>query len=183
MGDFIEVLTKLDAVAVITVLVAILFFICFIIGWTIKHRENISKWLESWFQQRTEKNKIKSMIYEDHQKIEEYRKTRLNDQEQADKIHQQLASAINAITEKLDEIQHGFVIDKIENMRWKILEFANLLINGKTCYKEQFDNILKTYDEYEKILEDNEMTNGQVEESMKFIREKYHELMNETSRS
>lgn len=178
MEDLIKVLTKLDAVAVITVLVAILFFICFAIGWTIKHRKNISNCLDSWFQQKTEKNKIKAMIYEDHQKLEEYRKIRVDDQEQADKIHQQLADAINAITEKLDNIQRNFIEDKIENMRWKILEFGNMLMNGKTCHKEQFDNIFKIYDEYERILAENGMSNGQVEETMKFIREKYQELMN-----
>lgn len=59
--------------------------------------------------------------------------------------------------------------------------FANDLINGKTCYKEQFDNILKTYGSYEKILEENNMTNGQVEESMKFIKEQYHELIEHLS--
>lgn len=107
----------------------------------------------------------------------EYAENRIHDREQSLYIQKQITDAIETISHKIDTIQENFIIDKIENMRWKILGFANDLINGKTCYKEQYDNILKTYDDYERILEKNNMSNGQVEESMKFIREKYHELI------
>lgn len=182
MESLIELLTKLDSTVAIVVFVILLFLFCSLIGYIIKHRKDISNLLESWFKRKTKQNEVLTMIMEDHDKLEEYRKNRIEDQHQSSEIHQQLTNAIESITDKLDDIQRGFINDKIENMRWKILEFANLLINGKTCYKEQFDNILKTYDEYEEILEQNDMTNGQVEESMKFIREKYQELMNSSTR-
>ena len=43
--------------------------------------------------------------------------------------------------------------------------------------KEPFDHILKTYQKYEKILEENSMTNGQVQMSMEVINDIYKEKL------
>lgn len=63
----------------------------------------------------------------------------------------------------------------IKDMRRDILVFCDDLYNNKRLSKENYNDIFNTYDEYEKILKDNNMTNGQVEESMRFIRDTYHE--------
>lgn len=90
-----------------------------------------------------------------------------------------IADTINEISKNLKELQEGFLEEKIDRMRWKILDFANAIHNGRVSYLEQFNNVLKTYDEYEKILEERGLTNGQVEESISFIREKYQELLHD----
>lgn len=177
MDFIIELLSKLDSSIIAVICIIVLFVFLYIIGWLIKHRKDVCSIFNQWLKRKQDKDALTQAVYENQEKIKEYAENRIHDREQSISIQKQLTEAIDNILQKIDAIQESFVVDKIENMRWKILGFANDLINGKTCYKEQFDNILKTYDDYEHILEENGMSNGQVEESMKFIREKYHELI------
>lgn len=177
MDFIVELLSKFDSAVITVICIIILFIFLTIIGWLIKHRRSISNILDLWFKKKQNKNALIKAVHENQEKIKEYAENRIHDREQSLAIQKEFSEAINAISLKIDAMQESFAVDKIENMRWKILGFANDLINGKTCYKEQYDNILKTYDDYEQILEKNGMSNGQVEESMKFIRERYHDLI------
>ena len=49
--------------------------------------------------------------------------------------------------------------------------------NNQKQNNEAFNDIFRTYAEYEQILKNNKLENGQAEESMKFIREKYQEKL------
>lgn len=109
--------------------------------------------------------------------VEQYKENRIHDREQSFKIQHELIDAIDKIRETLDEIKADALEEKIERMRWKILDFASALRNNQITCVEQFDYVLKTYDDYEKLLEKHGRTNGQVEESIKYIREKYHEML------
>ena len=96
-------------------------------------------------------------------------------------IREELVTSMNdymkEISKALNEIKEDALTEKIERMRWKILDFASQIRNGRISYPEQFNNVLKTYDEYEHILDKHNLTNGQVDESIKFIKEKYHEML------
>lgn len=81
------------------------------------------------------------------------------------------------IEAKVDRIADLLLDERIDNKRSAILNFANAAQNGKTQDKEQFDWILAQYDKYEKILQEYSLENGQVEQSMKYIRELYAEKM------
>lgn len=172
-----EQLSEYGNKTVLLFLVILIVIFCCIIKFIFLHRKNIKGLIDKWFDGRTKRNELVKIIYNNQKRIDELAESRIQDKEDSLAVQKQLADAIQEISNKLDTIQSDFTTNKIENMRWKILGFANDLINGKTCYKEQFDNILKTYDDYESILEENDMKNGQVEESMKFIRERYHELI------
>ncbi|MGN1202813.1 MAG: hypothetical protein ACI4RF_05910 [Eubacterium sp.] len=180
-----EQLSESGNKTVLLFLVILIVIFCCIIRFIFSHRKDIKTVIDKWFDGRTKRNELVKIIYKNQQRIDEFAKNRIHDREQSFEIQKQLTDAIQEISNKLDAIQSDFTNDKIENMRWKILRFANDLINGviseKTCYKEQFDNILKTYDNYENILEVNNMKNGQVEESMNFIRERYHEFIEHIS--
>jgi len=181
MNFIIELLAKFDSTIISIICLIILFIFLTIIGWIIKHRKNISDIFNQFFKRKQDRDELIKIIYNSQEKIKEFAENRIHDREQSLQIQKQITDSISAISNKIDTIQESFIVDKIENMRWKILGFANDLINGKTCYKEQYDNILRTYDDYEQILEKNGMSNGQVEESMKFIREKYHDLIDNMS--
>lgn len=83
--------------------------------------------------------------------------------------------------EKIElELQHltKIIIDKsIEDYRWAILDFCSALSNGRVYNREAYNHIFLTYELYEKILKDNNMTNGLIEESISFIKNKYKELL------
>lgn len=176
MDYIIDLIKNLDTPLAIIVFTIILLFILYLIGSVIKHRKDISNVLNDWFNKKTRQNELINTIEENKQRIAEYEEKRVQDRQQSLEIQKQLTDSIAVISERLDKIQDSFIKNQIEDMRWKILDFANAIMNGNTnCYKDQFDNIIHLYDEYEYILEENNMTNGQVEESIKYIKEKYHE--------
>lgn len=75
------------------------------------------------------------------------------------------------------KLTNMFVEKEIDDLRWKILDFCSALSNGRKYNRETFDHIIQIYNKYEKILEENDMENGLVEESINFVREKYHEYL------
>lgn len=75
------------------------------------------------------------------------------------------------------ELKDLMIKKDINDMRWEILDFANAVMSGRDYNKEQYDHVLETYEEYEKILKDNNMENGKVDLSMGFIKKQYGDLM------
>ena len=80
--------------------------------------------------------------------------------------------------DELKEIKSILIDNTIESMRWQILDFSNAIMSGNREYnKEQYDHVLDTHEKYEKILKENNMTNGQTSASFEFIKKHYDELM------
>ena len=75
------------------------------------------------------------------------------------------------------ELRDLMIKKDINDMRWEILDFANAVMSGRDYNKEQYDHVLETYEEYEKILKDNNMENGKVDLSIGFIKKQYGDLM------
>ncbi len=75
------------------------------------------------------------------------------------------------------ELKDLMIKKDINDMRWEILDFANAVMSGRDYNKEQYDHVLETYEDYEKILKDNNMENGKVDLSMGFIKKQYGDLM------
>ena len=46
-------------------------------------------------------------------------------------------------------------------------------MNGRKYEKEAYDHILEVYNNYEKILKENNMTNGRVTTTMEIINDSY----------
>ena len=84
---------------------------------------------------------------------------------------------ISKISQGIDDIKDALLKDNIEKKRKSILDFCSSLSNNQKQNNEAFNDIFRTYAEYEQILKDNKLENGQAEESMKFIREKYQEKL------
>ena len=84
---------------------------------------------------------------------------------------------ISKISKGIDDIKDTLLKDNIEKKRKSILDFCSSLSNNQKQNNEAFNDIFRTYVEYEQILKDNKLENGQAEESMKFIREKYQEKL------
>ena len=68
-----------------------------------------------------------------------------------------------------------FLDKEIDDWRWKILDFSSAVSNGRKYSREAFDHIIKIYKKYEKVLKENDMENGLVDESMAFIKRRYQE--------
>ena len=83
-------------------------------------------------------------------------------------------SLMRELSEKLDKNNDVTLSILIENKRNAIIDFAAKVIDeGYPVTKEQFNRILKIYEEYESIIEENGLTNGEVDISIHIIRESY----------
>lgn len=78
---------------------------------------------------------------------------------------------------KLESLTDMLVKKNISDMRWEINNFATKISENKPCNKDCFQHCFKTYQDYEDILKEYKLTNGEVEISMKIIREAYQRKM------
>ena len=153
--DVIENLTQVDYLLFVLWFFAILFGVKEIIE------------ILSYFKK---KFRIKTGVEEDKQTIED----RIGILEKHDKWQY---NEISKISQGIDDIKDALLKDNIEKKRKSILDFCSSLSNNQKQNNEAFNDIFRTYTEYEQILKDNKLENGQAEESMKFIREKYQEKL------
>ena len=116
------------------------------------------------------KGRIKTGFVQDKENVEK----RLITLEEHDKWQY---NEISKISKGIDDIKDTLLEDNIEKKRKSILDFCSSLSNEQKQNSEAFNDIFRTYADYEQILKDNGMENGQAEESMKFIREKYQEKL------
>lgn len=66
----------------------------------------------------------------------------------------------------------------IDNKRDTIIDFASKVVDEKyPATKEQFNRIFKIHEEYEEIIEANELTNGEVDIAIRIIEESYEKHM------
>lgn len=81
------------------------------------------------------------------------------------------------ISNDVQKLTNMFIEKEIDDWRWKILDFSSALSNGRKYNRESYDHIIKIYNKYEKVLDENGLENGLVEESMKFIYRKYQDFL------
>lgn len=162
----IQSLLKLDYIALIMgvfILMAGIIAAYTIIG---KFSEIIKKPV-SWVRN---KNEDHDMLLRHDQEIKDLADKHKSD---TDKINNEESEIKKDIT----KLTSMFLDKQIDDMRYEILDFASSLSSGRKHNRESFDHILRIYQKYERILEENGMENGLVEESIKYIQEAYHDLL------
>lgn len=91
-------------------------------------------------------------------------------------------SLMRELNEKLDKNNAVTLSILIENKRSSIIDFASKVIDESyPVTKEQYNRIFKIYEEYEDIIKENGLTNGEVDIAIRIIRESYEKhLKNHT---
>lgn len=105
-----------------------------------------------------------------HDEMTRFADNRISDRKQSIEVQREL-------TEKFNNLTNMFIDKEIDDMRYKILDFASSISSGKKFNRESYDHILRIYDKYEKILEEHDMENGLVEESIKYIQSSYQDFL------
>lgn len=78
----------------------------------------------------------------------------------------------------LDRVNQTVIDIQIDNKRNQIIEFASIASNENVpVTREQFNRILKMYDDYERIIQENGMTNGEIEIAHSMIVKAYKRHM------
>lgn len=109
----------------------------------------------------------------DHDLLEKNKKDikDLRDKHEADT--KKYEASHRELIDDLRNLTSLFVDKEIDDMRWEILNFCSALSNGRKYNRESYAHVFSIYEKYERILKENKMENGLVEESMAFIRERY----------
>lgn len=110
---------------------------------------------------------------EDHESIVKLAETLDALKKQQDVDREQSIIHDERIRSEVDKFATMFFEKNIEDMRWRILDFASAISNGRKFNRESYDFIIKTYDQYEKILKEQGRTNGVVDATVSYIREEY----------
>lgn len=85
---------------------------------------------------------------------------------------------IKQLSDKLDKNNADTLSLLIDSKRNTIINFAAVVIDKNSqATREQFNRVLKLYQEYEQIIRDNGMTNGEVDIAYRIINESYEEHM------
>lgn len=92
----------------------------------------------------------------------------------SEKRRKEQDSLMRELSKKLDKNNADTLSMLIENKRSSIIDFASKVIDDKyPVTREQFNRIFKIYKEYEEIIEENKLTNGEVDISIRIIAEAY----------
>ena len=86
------------------------------------------------------------------------------------------------VSDKLDAQSKDILSLIIENKRSIIINFASRVSNESERFtREQFNRVMKIYEEYEEIIAEHGMTNGEIDIAYRIITEAYEEhLKNNT---
>ena len=114
------------------------------------------------------KNKDHETIVKITETMEALRKQQDTDREQSIKHDE-------AIRNDLEKFSTMFLDKSVEDMRWRILDFSSAISNGRKFNRESYDFIIKTYDQYEKILREQGKTNGVIDETILYIKDEFRE--------
>lgn len=124
-----------------------------------------------------QKKALEKKLSDMEQKIADFKQSQHNYHDQSINIRDKLEDNQKVLQDGINELKTLLINKEIDDIRTTILDFSNAVMNGRDYNKEQYEHIIDLYDKYEKILEQNGMTNGRVTASMEFVLKNYQDLM------
>lgn len=124
-----------------------------------------------------QKKALEQKLSDMEQKIADFEQSQHNYHDQSINIRDDLEDNQKVLQDGINELKTLLINKEIDDIRTTILDFSNAVMNGRDYNKEQYEHIIDLYDKYEKILEQNGMTNGRVTASMEFVLKNYQDLM------
>lgn len=124
-----------------------------------------------------QKKALEKKLSDMEQKIADFEQSQHNYHDQSITIRDKLEDNQKVLQDGIGELKMLLINKEIDDIRTTILDFSNAVMNGRDYNKEQYEHIIDLYDKYEKILEQNGMTNGRVTASMEFVLKNYQDLM------
>lgn len=124
-----------------------------------------------------QKKALEKKLSDMEQKIADFEQSQHYYHDQSINIRDKLEDNQKVLQDGINELKTLLINKEIDDIRTTILDFSNAVMNGRDYNKEQYEHIIDLYDKYEKILEQNGMTNGRVTASMEFVLKNYQDLM------
>ena len=79
----------------------------------------------------------------------------------------------------IKKLTRMFIDKEIDDMRWEINNFATRVSEGRPCNKDSYKHCIHIYEKYEKLLEENDLENGEIQVSMQIIYDDYKRKLRE----
>lgn len=93
----------------------------------------------------------------------------LESERDRNKLHTEQKS----LTDSINKLTSIFVDKEISDYRWEIINLADKILEGKKVGKECLKHAIVTHAKYEAVIEENGLTNGEVDISMEIINDEY----------
>ncbi len=167
MEPIIE-LTKTDFLSVFLSVISILIgikSISSIFEWTVEKLGLETKWMRK----RREEHEL---LVKTSQNLSDLQERHKKDMKRSDQYDAWMRSDIKKLTKM-------FIDKEIDDMRWEINNFATRVSEGRPCNKDSYKHCIHIYEKYEKLLEENNLENGEIEVSMQIIYDDYKRKLRE----
>lgn len=175
MDNSIIELTNIDYSVLVTQVLIILF--------AVKAVFSLFEWLGKKFGIETKYMRAKreehELLIQTSQNLFALQEKHKDDMEQERKHIDEMQKHIEDMQKGMQKLTEMFVDKEINDMRWEINNFATKVSEGKPCNKDSFKHCIHTYEKYEKLLEENNLENGEVEISMLIVNEAYKQKLKE----
>ena len=97
------------------------------------------------------------------------------------RLNKSVEEKVNRLEEKVDDLERKTDDNEVYRLRYEVLDFANSCRDGRQHAKEEFDHIFDASDRYEKIIENRDFVNGQIEQAHVFISRLYQNYCDNNS--
>jgi len=167
MNEITE-LTKIDFsyvfIAVFVILIGVKLIVS-LFEWVVDKLGLETKWMRK---RREEHN----LLLQTSQNLIELQEHHKKDMERSDQRDEEISCDIKNLTAL-------FVEKQISDYRWEIINLADKISSGKVVSKECYKHAISTYERYEKIIDQQGLTNGEVEISIQIINDSYKQKLKE----
>ena len=102
-------------------------------------------------------------------------------QGQLDKLNEKLQGQLDKLEGKFDQFAEDVDGNRVEQIRWEILDFANSCRHKRKHTKDEFTHILQQHSKYEELIQKRGIENGVIDEEYKYIVELYNRCCHENS--
>lgn len=90
-------------------------------------------------------------------------------------INKDIKNEINILKSKVDTLEATTDEKEVRRLRTSIFDFANSCRNNRRHTKDEFENIIRDYEDYMKLIDKRGLTNGFLEKEYDYILEIFHE--------
>lgn len=137
-------------------------------------------WEKSKKEEKEYRKDVRNQLTDLKQQESNFEKTQLNYRSKNEKTTKEILESISILSEDIKslrkQIEDMELERKIKKYRWDLNNFATQLSRDIRYGKDQFDIIFQEHEEYESLLREHNMTNGQTTIAMDIIRKYYKKL-------
>lgn len=122
-----------------------------------------------WTRQKREEHEL---LIQTSQNLTALQEKHKEDVERSDRRDDEISADLKKLTDL-------FISKEINDYRWEIINLADKISANKFVSKECLRHAISTYEKYEKIINENGLSNGEVEISIEVIKECYQNRLKE----